>query len=52
MVNPERSWSEVIIEYLERGGEIVANPLRSHTLKITQSAVFFLQISIRLQMCH
>ncbi len=32
MVNPERSWSGVIIKCSERGGEIVASPLRSHTL--------------------
>ncbi len=33
MVNPERSWSGVIIKCSERGGEIVAAPLRSHTLE-------------------
>ncbi len=32
MVNPERSWSGVIIKCSERGGNIVDAPLRSHTL--------------------
>ncbi len=33
MLNPERSWSGVIIKCSERGEEIVAAPLRSHTLE-------------------
>ncbi len=33
MVNPERSWSGVIIKSSERGEEIVGAPLRSHTLE-------------------
>ncbi len=33
MVNPERSWSGVIIKCSERGEEIVGAPLRSHTLE-------------------
>ncbi len=33
MVNPERSWSGVIIKCSERGEEIVGTPLRSHTLE-------------------
>ncbi len=32
MVNPERSWSGVIIKCSEHGGNIVDAPLRSHTL--------------------
>ncbi len=32
MVNPEQSWSGVIIKCSKRGGEIVAASLRSHTL--------------------
>lgn len=40
MVNPERSWwSEVIIECLERGGEVDAAPLRSHTLVNAASCI-------------
>ncbi len=33
MVNPERSWSGVIIKCSERGEEIVGAPLRSDTLE-------------------
>ncbi len=39
MVNPERSWSGVIIKCSERGEEIVGAPLRSHTLEPMLSTV-------------
>ncbi len=40
MVNPERSWSGEIIKCSERGGEIVAAPLRSHTLPDTATQMW------------
>ncbi len=46
MVNPEWSWSGVIIKCSERGGEIVATPLLSHTVHI-HSATALLKSMMR-----
>ncbi len=40
MVNPERSWSGVIIKCSERGGNIVDASLRSHTLPVTATQMW------------
>ncbi len=37
MVNPEWSWSGVLIKCSERGGEMVDAPLCSHTLVPTKA---------------